>query len=240
MTGDRVPALEVLHADNHLLAVAKPAGVPVVPDSSGDESLLELAKAWIKAELGKPGAVFLGVVHRLDRPVSGVVVFARTSKGAARLAEQFRERSVRKTYLAVLEGEVAADAGEVEQWLVKDERANRVRAARPDAPRAARSLTRWQVRARQRGTTLVCFEPATGRPHQLRVAAAEGLGAPILGDLKYGASRPLADRSIALHAASLALAHPTRAEVLELSCPLPRAPWWAEWGAEPGSVAGPV
>lgn len=234
----RVPALEVLHADNHLLAVAKPAGVPVVPDASGDESLLEMAKAWIKAERGKPGAVFVGVVHRLDRPVSGVVLFARTSKGAARLSVQFRARTVRKTYLALLEGDVRGEEGVIEHWLAKDERANRVRAVPAGSEHGMRARTHWSVCGRRNERTLVRLEPETGRPHQLRVAAAEGLGAPILGDLKYGASKPLADRSIALHAASLSLAHPTREHPLEVRCPCPSAPWWAEWGGETGSAGG--
>ena len=233
-------ALEVLLFDNHLLAVAKPAGVPVVPDASGDESLLEIAKAWLRSELAKPGAVFLGVVHRLDRPVTGAVLFARTSKAAARLSEQFRSRAVRKTYLAVLEGEVADGAGEIVQWLVKDERANRVRAASSRSPDARQATTSWSVTERLRGRTLVRFEPATGRPHQLRVAAADGLGAPILGDLKYGAERALSDRSIALHAAHLAILHPTRRAPIEIRCPLPRAPWWSEWGRDATSGAREV
>jgi 23S rRNA pseudouridine1911/1915/1917 synthase len=231
-----VTALEVLHLDNHLLAVAKPAGVPVVPDASGDASLLDVAKAWLKSELDKPGAVFLGVVHRLDRPVSGVVLFARTSKSAARLAEQFRSRSVRKAYLAVLEGDLAADAGELEQWLLKDERANRVRAVAARSEGAMRAATSWKVAARKQGRTLLLLEPQTGRPHQLRVAAAEGLGAPILGDLKYGASRALADASIALHAWRLSIEHPTRREPVQLGCPVPEVGWWSEWRTELGCL----
>ena len=225
-------ALDVLLLDNHLLALAKPAGVPVVPDSSGDASLLELAKAWLKDELSKPGAVFLGVVHRLDRPVTGVVLFARTSKSAARLSAQFRSRAVRKTYLALLERDVRGDSGEIEQWLVKDERANRVRVAAPHTDGALAAATEWRVLARRDGRTLVRFEPATGRPHQLRLAAAEGLGAPILGDLKYGAQRPLADRSVALHAWKLALEHPTRREAVDLMAPLPAVTWWSGWSRE--------
>lgn len=218
--------LTVLHVDNHLLAVAKPAGLPVVPDASGDESLLELAKAWLKREFARPGAVYLGVVHRLDRPVSGVVLFARTSKAAARLSAQFRAGSVAKLYLAVAEGRVQGEGGELEQWLVKDERANRVRTAPSGAAGARRARTAWRVLERWDGRTLLELAPATGRPHQLRVAAALGLGRPLLGDLKYGASAPLPDRSVALHAWRLAVRHPTRAQAVELACPRPDAPWW--------------
>jgi 23S rRNA pseudouridine1911/1915/1917 synthase len=226
-------ALQVLHADNHLLVVVKPACTPVVPDESGDESLLELAKAWIAREHEKPGAVFLGVVHRLDRPVSGVVVFARTSKAAERLSAQFRAREVEKRYLAVATGLPSPRAGVLEQWLVKDPRANTVRAAEPEAPGARRALTRWRTlgdpaRPMQLGGVPIEVLPATGRPHQIRLALAS-LGAPIAGDVKYGAPRPLPDKSIALHAVRLALVHPTRRERIALEAPLPDRAWWEPW-----------
>lgn len=226
-------ALEVLLVDNHLLAVAKPAGVPVVPDESGDASLLEQAKAWLKREFERPGQVFLGVVHRLDRPVSGVVLFARTSKAAARLSEQFRKHAVDKRYLAVCEGAPAGEAGELVQWLAKDEAANRVRVVAARGAGGRRALTRWRVLERAQGRALLELEPRTGRPHQLRVAAATGLGCPLLGDLKYGAARPLADRSVALHARRLEVLHPTRREPVALDCPPPRRPWWQGWAALP-------
>lgn len=222
-------ALEVLLCDNHLLAVTKPAGVPVVPDSSGDESLLERAKAWLKAEFAKPGEVFLGVVHRLDRPASGVVLFARTSKAAARLSDQFRSGEAGKLYLAVAQGQVRGEGGELEQWLVKDERANRVRAVAAGTPGARRAQTSWRVAGRCRERTLLELVPATGRPHQLRAAAALGLGHPLLGDVKYGASGPLPDRSIALHAQRLEVRHPTRGERVVLDCAPPPRAWWAGW-----------
>lgn len=220
------PALEVLHVDNHVLAVAKPAGLPVVPDASGDESLLDRARAWVRDEFGKPGEVYLGVVHRLDRPVSGVVVFARTSKGAARLSEQFRSRRVRKTYWAVGLGDAPRDReGTIEQWLAKDARANRVRASSEPRPGAQLARTRWRVLERRPGRVLYELEPETGRPHQLRVAAAT-LGTPLAGDLKYGAAEPLDDRSVALHARALEVDHPTRGERLRLQAPAPtRGPW---------------
>jgi 23S rRNA pseudouridine1911/1915/1917 synthase len=216
----------VLYVDNHLLAVAKPAGVPVVPDSSADESLLEQAKAWLKREFARPGQVFLGVVHRLDRPVSGVVLFARTSKAAARLSEQFRSGSVVKRYLAVTEGLVGEEQGHVEQWLLKDERANRVRVAAATDPGARQARTAWRVLERWGQRTLLELEPSTGRSHQLRAAAAFALGRPLLGDLKYGASAPLPDRSVALHAWRLEVRHPTRDEDVALVCERPGAAWW--------------
>jgi 23S rRNA pseudouridine1911/1915/1917 synthase len=232
----------VLRVDNHLLFLEKPAGMPTVPDESGDESLLDWAKAWVAREFAKPGAVFLGVVHRLDRPVSGVVLFARTSKAAARLSAQFRARTVRKRYLGVGLGEPAAREGLVEQWLVKDELARRVRPARRESPGAREARTRWRVLAVRGGRTLLCFEPLTGRPHQLRAAAAS-LGTPLLGDVKYGAKVPLADRSVALHALSLEVAHPTRGEPVGAHC-APTGEAWLPFASDiadaecPGSLQG--
>jgi 23S rRNA pseudouridine1911/1915/1917 synthase len=216
---------EVLYADNHVLAVRKPAGLPTAPDASGDPSLLELARAWVAREYQKPGPAFLGLVHRLDRPVSGVVVFGRTSKGAARLAASFRERNARKVYLALVEGLPADHAGTLEQWLVKDRAANRVRAAAPGAPGALLARTAWRVVGERGGHSLLELEPATGRPHQLRAACAE-LGCPIRGDLKYGARAPLPDASIALHAWRLDIDHPTRPERLTLEARLPDLDVW--------------
>jgi 23S rRNA pseudouridine1911/1915/1917 synthase len=217
--------LDVLFVDNHVLAVAKPAGLLVAPDGSGDASLLELARAWVRAEFRKPGDAFLALVHRLDRPVSGVVVFGRTSKGASRLSAAFRERDARKSYLGVVARAPDADAGVVDQWLVKDPARNVVRVARETEPGAQRAITRWSVVERRDGRALLAFEPETGRPHQLRVAAAT-LGTPLLGDLKYGAAEPLPDGSVALHARSLELAHPTRAETLHLVAPVPTLAAW--------------
>lgn len=217
--------LRVLHVDNHVLAVSKPAGVVVAPDASGDESLLDIARAWIAREYSKPGAVFLGLVHRLDRPVSGVVVFGRTSKGASRLAESFRERAAKKSYLAVAARAPSTESGVVDHWLVKDDARNVVRIARESDDGAQRAITRWNVLERRDGRVLIAFEPETGRPHQLRVAAAS-LGCPLLGDLKYGAREPLSDASVALHARALEIAHPTRDERLVMTAPVPELAVW--------------
>jgi 23S rRNA pseudouridine1911/1915/1917 synthase len=218
-------AFRVLFVDNHLLAVAKPAGVPTVPDASGDASLLDQAEAWVRSEFGKPGRAFLGVVHRLDRPVSGVVLFARTSKAAARLAKAFREGTAKKTYRGVGEGSPIADSGVLEQWLAKDEAKNRVRAFATARTGAKRAVTAWRVVAREKGRTLYEFAPETGRPHQLRACAA-ALGTPLLGDLKYGAREPLPDQSIALHALSLEVEHPTRREPIRFTTPAPVTGAW--------------
>ncbi len=223
----RESTLDVLRHDNHLLFVGKPAGLPIVPDESGDESLLDRAREWVRVTFAKPGAVYLGVVHRLDRPVSGVVLFARTSKAAARLSEAFRGRDVEKTYLGRTVGAPRGDEGTLEQWLVKDERTRRVHVARDaDEPGAKRAVTHWRVLRRlEGGDALLELRPETGRAHQLRVACAT-LGTPLAGDLKYGAPSPLADASVALHAARLVVPHPTRDERVAVDLPPPSRPWW--------------
>ena len=221
-------ALDVLYVDNHLLVVAKPAGVPVVPDDSRDVSLLESAKAWIAREYDKPGRVFLGVVHRLDRPVSGVVCFARTSKAASRLTDAFRTRAVEKSYWGVSATAPREDGGRLVQWLVKDRERNRVRAVEARTAErlgAKQAVTTWSVAGRDAAHVLLALEPETGRSHQLRVAAAS-LGAPLLGDLKYGAARPLPDKSVALHAHRLVVPHPTRREPLTFEAPAPGLAVW--------------
>ncbi|MBK7874683.1 MAG: RNA pseudouridine synthase [Planctomycetes bacterium] len=217
--------LDVLGCDNHLLAVRKPAGMPVVPDSSADASLFDVARAWLAREFAKPGNVFLGVVHRLDRPVSGVVLFARTSKAAARLSEQWRAHRAVKTYWAVGEGRPTAGEGEHVEHLAKDEARNVVHGVRAGAPGAREARTHWRVLAAAHGRTLYEFLPLTGRPHQLR-HCARSLGTPLLGDLKYGAREALADASIALHAVRLRVRHPTLATDRTFACAPPLAPWW--------------
>ena len=218
----------VLYEDNHLLVLEKPACLPCVPDASEDESLLDWGKQYVKEAYDKPGAVFLGVVHRLDRPVSGVVLFARTSKAADRLSAQFRERTVEKTYLGVTTGPAPTESGLLEQWLRKDTEANRVHVATEGEEGARNAVTEWRALERRGGLTLFELKPRTGRPHQLRVAC-KSLGAPLAGDLKYGAREPLPDKSIALHAAQLAFDHPTREERLEFKASPPDAEIWKGW-----------
>lgn len=230
MSRSAAPDPQLLHCDNHVIALVKPAGMPVVPDASGDLSLFDWAKAWVKREYAKPGEVFLGVVHRLDRPVSGIVVFGRTSKGADRLSRAWREGRVHKQYEARTDPPQAGrsgaklgigDHGELEQWLWKDRDRNLVRAVDPEREDAKRAHTRFQALAvLPDGGLHLALEPVTGRSHQLRLACAVGLGAPIRGDLKYGARQALPSRCIDLHAARLRFPHPTRDEEISLECPI--------------------
>ncbi|MFT4539724.1 MAG: 23S rRNA pseudouridine1911/1915/1917 synthase [Planctomycetota bacterium] len=221
------PQLEVLHCDNHVLVVRKPAGLPTVPDSSGDASLFDIAREWIEAEFNKKGRAFLGVVQRLDRPVSGAIAFARTSKAADRLTSALREKRFDKRYWALCEAPPAAgNEGMLEQWLWKDGERNRVIVSTEGRVGAKLAQTKWRVLA-QTGACLLELEPLTGRSHQLRVALAS-LGRPLLGDLKYGASAALPDRSIALHARRLQFDHPTRDERIEVEARLPELDCWSK------------
>ena len=205
---------EVLLLDNHLLAVAKPPGLLVQGDQTGDADLVSLAKAYLKKRFDKPGNVFVGLVHRLDRPTSGVVLLARTSKAAGRLSEQFRRRTVEKRYLAVVEGRLEG-GGEQVDGIQKE--GGGVRVVPAGASGAQRAALRWRALAASGGRTLVEVELLTGRKHQIRAQLA-ARGAPVLGDFRYGSATPFADgRGIALHAWRLAVEHPTRREPVVLS-----------------------
>jgi 23S rRNA pseudouridine1911/1915/1917 synthase len=198
--------MEILYEDNHCIAVVKPPGMPVQGDESGDRSLMDEVKAYVKEKYAKPGEVFLGLVHRLDRPVGGVVLFAKTSKGAARLSEQFSSHRVRKVYLAITEGIPEDASGEVKQWIRKDEERNRSEAADREEPGSKYAELSYRVLSSGGGRALVEVTPKTGRPHQIRLAMAS-LHTPIVGDLKYGASHGLGNR-IELWARSLTFFRP--------------------------------
>jgi 23S rRNA pseudouridine1911/1915/1917 synthase len=215
------PALEILYEDNHCLAVAKPAGRPSAHYQGRAETLDRAVKAYLKQKYAKPGNVFLGVVHRLDRPVSGVLLFARTSKAAARLAEQFRGGTVEKVYWAVVEGEVGRQAGTLEDWLYRDREARRVEVVEPRARGARLALLHYNRRAFHGGLTWLEVRPQTGRRHQLRVQLAHH-GHPVYGDPRYGSAHTFGD-AIALHARSLTFLHPVRYEPVTLTAEVPRA-----------------
>jgi 23S rRNA pseudouridine1911/1915/1917 synthase len=215
------PSFEILYEDNHCLAVAKPAGCVSAHYQGGAETVDRKVKAYLKEKYQKPGNVFLGVVQRLDRPVSGVLLFARTSKAAARLAEQFREGTIEKVYWAVVEGEVAASAGSLEDWLRKNADARRVEVVEPDTRGARQALLHFQKRAAHAGLTLLEVRPQTGRTHQLRVQLAHHAH-PIYGDCRYGSIRTF-DRAIALHARALTFLHPIRYEPITLTADVPRS-----------------
>lgn len=218
--------LQVLYEDNHCLAVHKPPGLLVAADRTGDKNLLDLAKSYIKQKYDKPGAAFLGLVHRLDRPVSGIVLFARTSKSAARLSEQFRNHTVDKTYLVIVEPAPKEQQGILEDYLVKNEETNTSRVVPKGTPGSRYSRLRYRVLSRHRNRALLEIELETGRSHQIRLQLSSH-GCAVLGDKRYGGAGSLKPR-LALHAWKLSFDHPTQKERIHLESPLPRD--WSKLG----------
>jgi 23S rRNA pseudouridine1911/1915/1917 synthase len=233
--------LDVLYEDNHCLAVNKPAGLLTQGDATGEPSLVDEAKDYLKRKYAKPGNVFVGLVHRLDRPASGVVLLARTSKAAARLSEQFRNGTVGKVYWAIVEGRCPLDEGEWADWLLKDEPRNVVQVVPPGTPGAQRATLGFRVIERRAGECWLEVRPVTGRSHQIRVQLASR-GLPIVGDRKYGSRRLLRALDgrprVALHARELNFSHPTGREAISVRAEVP-----ADWpepatGGRPGGSIG--
>ncbi|CAM2007765.1 RluA family pseudouridine synthase [Acanthopleuribacter pedis] len=218
--------LSVVYHDNHLLVVNKPAGLLSQADETGDIDLLTLAKSWVKDTYQKPGQVYLGLVHRLDRPASGLMVLARTSKAAARLTRQFQARTPHKRYWALLQGRLDG-AGRWEDYLIKSGRV--VSVVSQKNPKAKYAALRWRALAYHKDTTLVAVELETGRPHQIRVQFASR-GFPLLGDLRYRATRRFDGENLALHCFQLGLEHPTRREPMRWEQDAPAT--WSDWFAE--------
>jgi 23S rRNA pseudouridine1911/1915/1917 synthase len=216
----------VIYEDNHLLVVDKASGLLVQGDQTGDVPLVEKCKQYIKQKYNKPGEVFLGVVHRLDRPVSGIVVLARTSKGLERMNALFREKQTKKIYWAVVDKRPGSDQGTLVHWLRKDEKKNRTTAFTRETEQAQRSELNYKVIAAVPGACLLEVNPVTGRSHQIRVQLAT-LGCPIKGDVKYGSREPNPDGSICLHARTLEFEHPVKKIKMKFEAPLPNSEYWS-------------
>lgn len=217
--------MQVIYEDNHIIVVSKRSGEIVQGDKTGDEPLSETVKQWIKEKYQKPGNVFLGVVHRLDRPVSGLVVFAKTSKALSRLNEMFRVGNVHKTYWALTKNRPAKVEGTLEHWLVRNEKQNKSYAYDREVKNSKKAILHYKVIGATDRYTLIEVQLMTGRHHQIRCQLAK-MGCPIKGDLKYGADRSNPDGSISLLSRHVEFIHPVSKETISLDAPLPDDPLW--------------
>ena len=222
--------MEVVYEDNHLIIVNKQSGEIVQGDKTGDRPLSDIVKDSIKEKYQKPGAVFLGVVHRLDRPVSGLVVFARTSKALARLNKMFAEGEVHKTYWAIVKNAPRTSEGTLEHWLVRNEKQNKSYAYDHERPNAKKAILKYRTISHSDHYTLLEVNLMTGRHHQIRCQLA-AMGCPIKGDLKYGAPRSNPDGSISLMSKRVEFIHPVSKETIVVEAPLPDDALWQTLGA---------
>jgi len=219
--------LEPIYEDNHIIVVSKRSGEIVQGDKTGDKPLSETVKQYIKEMHHKPGNVFLGVVHRLDRPVGGLVVFAKTSKALSRLNEMFRDGKVEKRYWAIVEQRPAEDSGELKDWLIRNEKQNKSYVAPSQRAGAKEAHLSYKLIGRTESYWLVEVTLHTGRHHQIRCQLAN-IGCPIRGDLKYGAKRSLPDGSISLISRYMSFVHPVSKQLISLEAPLPEERIWRE------------
>jgi len=216
--------IEVLYEDNHLVIVNKRSGDISQGDKTQDTPLSEKVKAYIKNKYNKPGDVFLGTVHRLDRPVSGVIVFARTSKALTRMNKMFQDKLIQKTYWALCEKEPKSKSGTLIHYLVKDEQKNKTRAFPSEVKNSKRAELNYKFLKTKNESSLIEIKPLTGRPHQIRVQLSS-IACVIVGDLKYGAKEPNPDKSICLHARNIEFIHPVSKVQISVVAPLPKHNW---------------
>ena len=219
--------MEVIYEDNHLIIVNKAPGEIVQGDKTGDKPLSEIVKEWIKEKYAKPGNVFCGVTHRLDRPVGGVVVFAKTSKALSRMNEMFREGKVDKTYWAITKNMPAIEEGRLEHWLVRNEKQNKSYAYAKEKPGAKKAVLEYKMIGRTDNYSLLEVRLLTGRHHQIRCQLA-AMGCPIKGDLKYGAQRSNPDGSISLLSHRVEFVHPVSKERIDVTSPVPSDNLWQD------------
>lgn len=219
------PELQILYEDNHVIVINKRASDIVQGDKTGDETLPDKIKAYLKEKYQKPGNVFCGVVHRLDRPTSGVVIFARTSKALERLNAQFREKETNKTYWAIVETKPEPSSETLVHFLKKNEQQNKSYASSNETPGSKRAVLHYEFLASSDRYHLLEVTLETGRHHQIRCQLS-AIGCAIKGDVKYGAKRPNQDGSISLHARSLEFFHPTTKEMIKIIAPVPLDPIW--------------
>ena len=220
--------MKILYEDNHLIAVRKRVGDIVQGDKTGDVPLSDMVKNFLKDKYQKPGNVYLGVVHRLDRPVSGIVLFAKTSKALPRLNKMFAEhKGVKKTYLAIVANKPLQPQGTLTHWLTRNEKQNTARAYDREVPGSKKAVLDYRLIAQSERYFLLEIELHTGRHHQIRCQLSK-MGCPIRGDLKYGAPRSNPDGGISLHAWRLELEHPVSHQNIVIEAPLPEERLWQE------------
>ena len=217
--------MTVVYEDNHIIVVNKTASEIVQADKTGDTPLSETVKQYLKEKYQKPGNVFLGVTHRLDRPVSGLVIFAKTSKALTRLNEMFRAGEVKKTYWAVVKNAPKESEGDLVHFLVRTEKQNKSYAYDKEVPNSKKAVLDYRLIGRSENYYLLEVDLKTGRHHQIRCQLAK-MGCPIKGDLKYGSPRSNPDGSICLHARRVRFVHPVSKELIELKAPLPEGNLW--------------
>ncbi|KZE37733.1 RNA pseudouridine synthase [Bhargavaea cecembensis] len=221
-------SIAIIYEDNHLLVVEKPVNMPVQEDRTGDMDLLNALKEMIKDRDNKPGNVYLGLVHRLDRPVGGAIVFAKTSKAASRLSDILRRRDMDREYIAVVRGNPPKENGRLEHHLLKDKKENKVSVVKPGVKEAKKAVLNYEVLGRKGDLTLVSVRLETGRPHQIRVQLS-AIGCPLYGDQKYGASVNRPGQQIALWSRSLSFTHPVKKEPVCVTSLPPSAEPWSYW-----------
>ena len=216
---------EILYEDNHLIAVNKPAGMLSQGDRTSDTTIADNVKAYLKKKYNKPGDVFLGIIHRLDRPVSGLILFARTSKALSRCTQLFRDREVGKTYLALVANQPDKTVDELVHYLVKNKKNNITKAFTGQLPNSKKSILQYEHIGSYKNIQLLMVRPLTGRPHQIRVQLSY-IECPVINDIKYGYPKSDNKHSIYLHSVSLEFDHPVKKEKLKITCPLPNDGLW--------------
>lgn len=217
--------MEILYEDNHIIIVNKSPREIVQGDKTGDKPLVDMVKDYLKEKYHKPGNVFCGVVHRLDRPTSGIVVFAKTSKALARLNEMFKKGEVDKTYWAIVKDLPPQDEGTLVHFLIKNQKNNKSVAYDTEKLRSKKAVLHYKLIGRSQRYYLLEVKLETGRHHQIRCQLAK-IGLPIRGDLKYGAQRSNPDGSISLHARNISFVHPVSKKMIDITAPVPDDPLW--------------
>ncbi|MFV0311137.1 MAG: RluA family pseudouridine synthase [Dysgonomonas sp.] len=221
--------MTVLYEDNHIIIVNKTVSEIVQGDKTRDKPLSEIVKEYLKEKYNKPGNVFCGVTHRLDRPTSGIVVFARTSKALSRLNDMFKNKEISKTYWAIVKNTPKQPEGTLKHYLVRNEKQNKSYAYDTEKPNSKQAILHYKLIARSDKYSLLEIDLETGRHHQIRCQLAK-IGSPIKGDLKYGAERSNPDGGISLHARKISFIHPVSKELIEVTAPVPEDNLWQAFG----------